>query len=174
MVLDRTSSQEYSVNAFQDSILGPTFFPIYINDLPDDFILNIAIYANDTTLYSKCNLASAMRFPSFEVAWYVLAGTLNCCLDMLEKSQKWICRTVDPMFAVSLELIANHRNIGGLSFLFMYYFSRCSSELAELVPLPYSDGSSTRYSNSLNDFSATNSRCYEDIYNSFSPSTAKL
>ena len=68
MVLDRTSSQEYSVNAFQDSILGPTFFPIYVNDLPDNFILNIAIYANDTILYSKCNLASAMRFPSFEVA----------------------------------------------------------------------------------------------------------
>ena len=79
------------------------------------------------------------------------------------------------MFAVSLELIANHRNIGGLSFFFMYYFGRCSSELAELVPLLYSDWSSTRYSNSLNDFSATNSRCYEDIYvNSFSPCTAKM
>ena len=68
MVLDRTSSQGYPINASQDSTPGPTFFPIYINDLPDDFILNIAIYANDTTLYSKCNLAFAMRFHSFEVA----------------------------------------------------------------------------------------------------------
>ena len=28
------------------------------NDLPDDIICNIAIYANDTTLYSKCDQAS--------------------------------------------------------------------------------------------------------------------
>ena len=37
---------------------GPTLFLLYINDLPDDVICNIAIYADDTTLYSKCNQAS--------------------------------------------------------------------------------------------------------------------
>ena len=40
------------------SVLGPTLFLLYINDLPDDVIYNIAIYANDTTLYSKCDQAS--------------------------------------------------------------------------------------------------------------------
>ena len=39
-------------------ILGPTLFQLYINDLLDDFICNIAIYVDDTTLYSKCNQAS--------------------------------------------------------------------------------------------------------------------
>ena len=38
----------------QDSILGLTFFLLYINDLPDDVICNIAINADDTTLYAKC------------------------------------------------------------------------------------------------------------------------
>ena len=40
------------------SILGPTLLLLYINDLPDDIICNIAIYADDTNLYSKCDQAS--------------------------------------------------------------------------------------------------------------------
>ena len=56
VVLDGKSSQEYSVNAGvpQGTILGPTRVLLYINDLPDDVICNIAIYVDDTTLYSNC------------------------------------------------------------------------------------------------------------------------
>ena len=60
VVLDGKSSQEYQVNAgcLQGSILSPTSFLLYINDLSDNVICNIAIYADDTTLYSKCDQAS--------------------------------------------------------------------------------------------------------------------
>ena len=40
------------------SIFGPTLYLLNINDLPDDIICGIAIYADDTTLYSKCDQAS--------------------------------------------------------------------------------------------------------------------
>ena len=52
-------TQEYLVNAGvpQGLILGPTLVLLYINDLPDDVICDIAIYADDTTLYSKCDQA---------------------------------------------------------------------------------------------------------------------
>ena len=56
VVVDEKSSQEYSVNVGvpHGSILGPALFLLYINDLPDDVFCNVAIYPDDTTLYSKC------------------------------------------------------------------------------------------------------------------------
>ena len=60
MVLDGKSSEEYSVTAGvpQCSILGPTLFLLDIDDSTDDVICNIAIYADNSTLYSKCDQAS--------------------------------------------------------------------------------------------------------------------
>ena len=62
MILDGRSLQEYPVNvcASPGCILGHTSFPLYINDLPNNFIRNIAICASDTAFYSKRDLASAL------------------------------------------------------------------------------------------------------------------
>ena len=84
-----------------------------------------------------------------ESCCHVWAGAPSCYLELLDKLQKRICRTVGPSLAASLEPLAHHRNVASLSLFYIYYFGRCSSELAELVPLPYSRGRSTRYSDCM-------------------------
>ena len=288
VVLDGKSSQEYPVIAGvpQGSILGLTLFLLYINVLPD-VICDITIYADDTTLYSKCDQGSdlweqlelaselesdlpdtldwgrqwlvdfnagktqlvsfeasnntgaiyekmngsvleekssfkmlgltfysklnwgsytisiaktaskkigalirSMKFLSPEVALYlykstirpcveycghVWAGAPSCYLELLDKLQNRICRTVGPSLAASLEHLAHRRNVASLSLFYRYYFGRCSLELAQHVPLPFSQRRSTLYSDRLHDFSVTIPRCYKDVYvNSFFLRTARL
>ena len=106
---------------------------------------------------------------------HVWAGAPSCYLELLDKLQKQICRTVGSSLAASLEPLAHCRNVASLSLFYRYYFGRCSSELAQLVPLPFSRGRSTRYSDRLHNFSVTILRCYKDVYvNSFFPLTARL
>ena len=62
--------------------------------------------------------------------------------------------------------------VASLSLFYRYFFGRCSSELAQLVPLPFSRWRSTRYSDRLHDFSVTIPKCYKDAY--VFPRTARL
>ena len=98
-------------------------------------------------------LIRSMKFLSPEVALYlykstmracmeycchVWAGAPSCCLELLDKLQKQICRIVGPSLAASLEPLAHHQNVASLSHYYRYYFGRCSSELAQLVLVPFS------------------------------------
>ena len=71
VVLDGNCSQEYPVNIGvpQGSILGPAFFLLYINDLPDDVTCSIAIYAYDIILYSKCDQEASDLLQQLQLAF---------------------------------------------------------------------------------------------------------
>ena len=110
--------------------------------------------------------------PCTEYCCHVQAGSHTCYLELLDKLQKQIHRTVGPSLAASLEPLAHCRNVASLSLFYRYYFGRCSSELAQLVP-PYSLGRSTRYSDRLHDFSVIIPKFHKDVYvSSFFPCTA--
>ena len=109
-------------------------------------------------------LCKSTIWPCMEYCCHVWAGAPSCYLKFLDKLQKRICRAVGLSLAASLEPLAHRRNVASLSLFYRYYFGRCSSELAQLVPLPYSQGRSTCYSDRLHDFSVTIPRYYKDIY----------
>ena len=98
-------------------------------------------------------LYKSTKWPSMEYCCHVWAGAPSYYLELLDKLQKWICRTVGPSLAASVEPLAHCRNVASLSLFCRYYFGRCSSELAQLVPFPYSRGRSALYSDRLHDFS---------------------
>ena len=86
MALDGKSSQEDPVKAGvpQGSILGPTLFLLYINDI-SDVICDIAIYTDDTTLCSKCDKVSNL--------WQKLELTSELESDLqetLDWGRKWL------------------------------------------------------------------------------------
>ena len=76
-------------------------------------------------------------WPCMEYCYHVWAGVPSCNFELLDKLQKQISRTAGLSLAASLEPLA-HRNAASLNLFYRCYFGRCSSELAELVPLPYS------------------------------------
>ena len=80
---------------------------------------------------------SAIR-PCMEYCCHIWAGAPSCYLELLVKLQKRIWRTLGPSLPVFLEPLVLRRIVASLSLFCRYYFGRCSSELAELVPLPYS------------------------------------
>ena len=118
----------------------------------------------EVTLY----LCKSTVHPCMEYCCHIWAGAPSCYLELLDKLQQWICRTVGPSLAASLEPLTHLRNVTSLSLFYRYYFGSCSSELAELVSLPFSEGRSSHYFDRLHDFSVAIRTCYKHVYvNSF-------
>ena len=55
------------------------------------------------------------------ILWSCLAGAPSCYLELSDKLQKWICKTVVSSLATSLESLAHHQNAASLSLFCRYY-----------------------------------------------------
>ena len=83
-------------------------------------------------------LICSMKFLSPEFALYLFKSTIqpymeycchiwdeapSCYLELLDKLQKHICRTVGPLLTASLEPLAHCQNIANLSFFLNFYLA---------------------------------------------------
>ena len=66
-----------------------------------------------------CLNKSTLRL-CIEDSCHARAGALSCYLDMLDKLQKRVCRTVGLSFATFLESLAPRRNVASLSLFCRY------------------------------------------------------
>ena len=114
-------------------------------------------------------LIHSMKFLSPEVALYlykptthpcmgycchIWAGAPSCQLELLDKLQKRICRTVGPSFAASLELLAHcwrPAQVFSQVLLWQMFFKTSST------------GSTSFSLGRLCDFSVTIPRCYKVV-----------
>ena len=112
-------------------------------------ICSMKFFSPEVALY----LYKSTIHPCMEYCCHIWVGVPSCYVELLSKLQKQICRTVGPSLATSLEPLAHRQNVTSLSLFYRYYFGKFSSELAQLIALPFSRGRSTHYSDGLYDFS---------------------
>ena len=65
-------------------------------------IHSVKLLSPEVALY----LYKSRIWPCMEYCCYVWDGVPSCCLELLDKLQKWIYRTVGPSLATSLEPLA--------------------------------------------------------------------
>ena len=58
---------------------------------------------------------------------YIWAVAPTCYLELLDKLQKWLYRTVGPSRAASPKPLAHRANVVNLSLFYRHYFGRYSS-----------------------------------------------
>ena len=70
-------------------------------------ILSMKFLSPEVALY----LYKSTIWPCMEYCCHVWAGAPSCYLELLDKLQKRICRSVGPSLAASLEPLAHRRNV---------------------------------------------------------------
>ena len=111
-------------------------------------------------------------FTQEQIIYLQLWKCMEYCCHVLAGSPSWYLEYTGLLVLLLMPLL-NSWIIVEMQPVFS--IGRCSSELVQPVPLPYSQGRFTHYSDRLHDFPVTIPRCYKDVYvNSFFPCIARL
>ena len=106
--------------------------------------------------------------PCMEYCCHVGAGAPNCYLELLDKLQKWICRTCCFSWTIgSLSKCVQLRFFQlkfFFNFFYRYYLVDVLQNCLDWFHFLFFRGRSTRYSDRLHDFSVTIPRCYKNVY----------
>ena len=107
--LDGEISSTYPITAgvSQGSILGPILFLAYINDLSDNMICDLAMFADDSSLYSYTDCKSTIN----------TSQNLTDCLDLdLSKVSSWGDRWLVKFNSAKTNLLSVNRYKKSLQF----------------------------------------------------------
>ena len=74
-------------------------------------------------------LYKSIIHPCMEYCCHIWAGAPSCYLELLDKLQKWICRTVGPPLAASLESLLGSLVVKLLFFLYDLSVSRVAMQV---------------------------------------------
>ena len=64
--------------------------------------------------------------------WNCWAGAPSCYLELFDKPQKRICRTIGPSLDASLEPLAHRGIVASVSLFYRYYFGSHSLVVSDL------------------------------------------
>ena len=96
-------------------------------------------------------------------------------LDLLDRVQKRVVNLVGYELSAALHTLSHRRNVASLCLFYKYYYRKCSSELADLVPPKRVTIRSTRYSERMHRHAVNCPRCRTKYYgSSFFPRTAAI
>ena len=85
-------------------------------------ICSIMLFCSEAAV----DLYKSIIWPCMEYCFHVWTGAPSCHLELLDKLEKQICRTVDPVLTASLEPLPYCQNVASLCLFYRYYFGRCS------------------------------------------------
>ena len=85
VIVDGSTSPPFSINSSvpQDSVLSPTFFLLFINDLLSSTNNQMHSYVDDSTLHSSMSFPSAPSSLTRSTSRFITATSLNSDLDKI-------------------------------------------------------------------------------------------
>ena len=121
VVVGNSSSDSFDVTSGipQGSVLGPLLFVLYINDLPDNILNYVSLFADDLKMFGKSSMNESIQADLDQLAawqniWLLQFNTVDEKCKVLHVGTKNPCNNY-YLFGVELPKIKEERDLGVLT-----------------------------------------------------------